>query len=1085
MQLKGLVRFFTIALLIVCLYQLAFTLVANRYENKASKYAIDRSADNDCAALFPNDLAAQQLCMEELKNEWKQNYLDSMDNEVVLNYLFKKYTLAECRSYQLNLGLDLQGGMSVVLQVSVEDVVRLMSDESKDPAFLNTMLRAKELEKNSQDNFVDLFGKAWEELNPGAQLSSIFSNTKNQNTITLGMSNDEVINIIKQQADDQINSTYIVLNARIDKFGVAQPNVNLQKSTGRIIIELPGVNNPKRVIKILETTANLEFWDCYENGEVGNYLDQANTILKLKISGLESDSLDTDSMSVNNEGDSMPKIDNPDLIEEPEIAEAEIDSPDSNLTDEDTNTIGSGIEDSIAEPNVEDFLKDYPLYAVLMPHLTTQGESQIYVPGPIIGYSLAKDTAAVNRYMKMPEIEKVLPRDLKLLWGSKPIPTNTPERKAAYESRIDGFEARLGITINNRMPIFELYAIKTLLNSPDPQLDGDAVTNSSVQTDQLGNVEISMEMDKIGSKVWERITEKASSQNPKRSIAIVLDNVVYSAPRVDDKISGGRSSISGDFSYEEAKDLANILNTGKLPAKAKILEIQTVGPTLGKSSIQTGLIALIISLIAVIILMISYYGQGGVNSILVLFINIFFIFGALASLGASLTLPGLAGIILTIGMAVDANVIIFERIREEIAKGKGMKLAVVEGYKHSYSSIIDGNLTTLLVGFILLFFGLGPIKGFATVLCIGILTTMFTAVLVSRWFIEGPLKKDKNITFGNKFSMGLFKKTHFDFMKFRFKAYGISAVIIIIGLVSFFTRGFELGVDFKGGRMYEISFDQSIETEKIAESLLKITGSNATVKTIGLGSSNKVKIITPYLINEEGEKVDSLVERKVYDAIAGFYSEKPDFDQFIGTDRYVSSYTKVLPTISDDIQKSAVWSIILGLLGIGLYILFRFRRWQFSLGAILSLAHDVLITLTFFTLLRGIVPWSLEFDQTIIAAVLTLIGYSINDTVIVFDRIRENIGLYPNKREEETINMSLNQTLSRTIMTSVTVFLVVFILFIFGADSIRGFAFFMTIGVITGTYSSIFIATPATIDFKSKKQKTAELAKAATMVATA
>lgn len=1024
MQAKGLVQFFAIALVVVCIYQLSFTWVTNNVEKDAKQYATENVTE---------DVKSR----DSLLIVKEQYYLDSMSNEVVYDLGIIDFTFQKTREQQISLGLDLQGGMNVVLQVSIEDMIRAMSYNHQDVYFNQALKMAREKEKTEQKDFITLFGEAYKEVNPMPDqgLANIFAVLENQDRINLDSSDDEVLALIREEAEDAIQRTFNILRSRIDKFGVTQPNISLQASTGRIIVELPGVGNPERVRRLLQATAKLEFWETYTNVEIYPYLLQANNIVRDKL-GLAADTAATDSVNLDPGDDDII-----DLTADDEPAPTDT-TKDDTLADADnelleflSDTTGADTSDALSN---EELRRQNPLFAVLGPAFyTDESGNQQLQNGPVVGYSAAKDTATVNHYLAMRDVKAAFPRNVKLLWGAK--------------------------SLEEGSDIFALYAIKTQLNEEEAPLVGDVIVDARQDFDQNAQPEISMKMNTEGAKIWKKMT----GENINKSIAIVLDDVVYSAPNVIGEIPNGNSSISGQFTINEAKDLANILKAGKLPSPAKIVEEAVVGPSLGQESIDNGLRSLISGLVIVLLFMIFYYSGSGIVANLALVSNLFFIMGVLGSLGATLTLPGMAGIVLTIGMAVDANVIIFERIREELLKGKGLRLAIIDGYKNSYSSIVDANVTTILVGFILYAFGTGPILGFATILIIGIFSSMFTAILISRLVIDWYTAKERAIGFATNLTRGAFKKINVNFIDKRKFAYVVSGIVVLVGIGSMFTKGFDLGVDFQGGRTYVVRFDQEVSTDDIKASLNDVFGSYPIVKTFG--GNNQVKITTSYMIDSTATNTDDRVEAKLYEGLQGQLGDDVTLDIF--KEKHKLSSQKVGPTIADDILDAAIWATVFSLIGMFLYILIRFRKWQFGLGAVISLFHNVMVLLAIFSLLSGILPFSLEIDQAFIAALLTVIGYSINDTVVVFDRIREYLSIHHTKDMKTTINLAINSTLSRTLITSFTTLVVVIILFIFGGEMIRGFSFALLIGIMVGTYSSIFIATPIVVDLSKESKK--------------
>jgi SecD/SecF fusion protein len=988
MQGKGAIRFFAIALSIACLYSLSFTFVANKVESDAKEYAA-------------GDITREKA------------YLDSMETEVVYNLGIGKFTFQECKQLQLNLGLDLKGGMNVTMEISLSDLVRSMANNNTDTTFNKAIRTAEQKSIRSDKNFIDLFNDEYKNLDPNVKLASIFATKENSPRITYNSSNDEVIKVLKLEAQSAIDRSFNILRTRIDKFGVTQPNIQLQQGSNRVLIELPGVTEPDRVRKLLQGSAQLEFWDVYANSEIISYLDKANKSLKDKLAISKT-------IAPAIKGDSAATVDT-----------AKAESNDLALL----KNVKSDTGKTDTSKSLESFTKDNPLFAVLNPNIgqNEQGQ-QVVAPGPVIGFALLRDTSKVNAFLTMPEVRSNFPSDVRFLWGVKSI---------------------------NDKNVFELYAIKANTRDGKAPLGGEVISDARSDIDQKGNPEVIMAMNTDGAKIWRRMTaEAAADKDNKKSIAIVLDNYVYSAPTVQNEISGGVSNISGSFTVNETKDLANVLKAGKLPAPARIVEEAIVGPSLGQEAINAGLISSVVGLIVVLIFMAIYYNKAGLIADLALFTNVFFIMGILASLGAVITLPGIAGIVLTIGMSVDANVLIYERIREELETGKSFRLAIADGYRNAYSSIIDANVVTLISGVILYTFGSGPILGFATTLIIGIVTSLFAAIFISRLIFEGQIAKDKVVSFTNKFTQGFFKDANFDFLARRKLFYAISTAIIVAGIISLIFRGLSFGVDFKGGRTYVVRFDKEVSVGNIRTSLTKEFGGAPEVKTFG--SANQVKITTSYLIEKGGDEAEKIVEGKL---MAGL-------SQIGDNSGKILSQQKVGPTIADDIKTSAVWAILLSLAAVFFYILIRFKRWQFGMGAMVALLHDVLILLSLFSIFNGILPFSLDIDQQFIAAVLTVMGYSMNDTVVVFDRVREYMNLHHTKNEglAPVINNALNSTLSRTMVTGLTTMFVLIILFIFGGEILRGFSFAMLIGVIFGTYSSLFVATPIVVDFIRKEK---------------
>lgn len=1013
MQFKGLVKVFTVVLILISLYQLSFTFVVRREEGKINAQvdkwmsANYKSPENQ----YPGDKVKQVMYadyLDSVKRERVQYVEDSTADKIVYNTLIKKYTLPDAKSQELNLGLDLQGGMNVVLEVSLEDLIRSMANNSTDPAFNRALQLATQRKANSAADYVSLFGQAWNEVKPaGGKLAILFSNAF-EKRINFNSTDQQVLDEIRSESRSAIQRTYNVLRQRIDKFGVAQPEINLDLNKGIISVALAGVHNPERVRQYLQATAKLEFWETYQADQdfMTNVLQPmdaavARALAPARQAAHAADSAAADTTASSQAADSAGLGSLANLVK---------------------NAGAPGGQDTGA----------FSELASKSPLLTLLKAPQSY--GAIASVSIG-DTATLNRYLALPAVKNAMPRNLKFLYSAG-------KRAAAQASRS-----------------IDIYAIKMVPGSQDPRLGGDHVVDARQDIDPNGRPEISMTMDNTGAKIWAKMT----SENVSKPIAIVLDNVVYSAPAPSEEISGGRSSITGSFTVEEAQDLANILKTGKLPAPARIVQEQIIGPTLGRESIRAGAQSFIIAFVVIFILMLVYYNTGGMVANISLILNLFFTVGVLAALGATLTMPGIAGLILTIGMAVDTNVIIFERIKEEIVRGKGYTLAISDGYRHSYAPVLDAHITTLLTAVILLYFGLGPVKGFATTQILGILLSLFCGILISRMIEDYWTKKNRHFNYFTSFSRKVFQHAKVKFIEMRKYTYIISVILILLGISSFW-HGFDEGVEFKGGRSYTVRFDRPVLVEDVSQALKPVFGDFPTVKTVDV--NNQVNITTAYMIDATGGAVDSLVEHKLFEGLQQFLPPGTDYRTF--DTQYKMSSQTVLPTISDDLKKGAVKATIFALLAIFAYILLRFRKWQYSVGTIVALAHDVLVTLAVFSYFRGIVPFKLEINQDFIAAILTVIGYSMNDTVIVFDRIREYFRELTGVDKITVINKAINDTLSRTIMTSLTVFLTLLILFIFGGETTRGFAFAMLIGVVVGTYSSIFIASPILVDLDRK-----------------
>ncbi len=1041
MQNKGAIKFFAIALAIVCLFQLSFTFFSKRVESKARNYAKNEIASRQAKELARGNSALELTILDSIVKAREAYYLDSIANQPVYNILVRKYTYQEVKERELNLGLDLKGGMNVTMEVSVVDIVRALADNSDNPVFTQAIQRAVERQRNSQDDFVTLFGNAFNEIDPNAKLAAIFNTVDLKDRINYNSTNEEVLNVIKEETNGAIDRTFNILRTRIDRFGVAQPNIQKLQTAGRILVELPGIKEPERVRKLLQGSAQLEFWETYQFADLVQYFEEANR--RLAAIATETDTTDVAQAIDTTQQETAVPADT--------TATADAASDTTSLLDQ----IGADTSAAAQQQSFERYAKQNPLYAYLSPAIF-QNENGQYFPGQgaAVGYAAIKDTARVNKMLS--RVANVFPRDLKLAWTVKPE--------------------------SSRPNLLELVALRVTNRDGKAPLGGEAVVDARQDYDQNGRVEITMLMNNQGAKVWKRLT----ADNIGNQIAIVLDNYVYSYPVVNGEIPNGRSSISGNFTIEEAQDLSNILKAGKLPAPAKIVQEEIVGPSLGRESINSGLASFVIAFMLVLIYMVGYYNRAGWVADLALVTNIFFIFGVLTSLGAVLTLPGIAGIVLTLGMAVDANVIIYERIREELRAGKGLRLALTDGYKNAYSAIIDGNVTTILTGIVLYIFGSGPIQGFATTLIIGIITSLFTAIFISRIIFENLLKRNKNITFGNAFTNNAFVGINIDFIGLRKKLYIVSGIVILAGLVSLGIKGLNFGVDFTGGRTYVVRFDQNVTTNEVREALSVSFGESPEVKTFG--GNNQVKITTKYIIEDDSRLADSIVETKLYDGLKQFYKSPISLDEFT-SDSDVKiigrlSSQKVGPTIADDIKQSAIMAVFFALIIIFIYIAIRFKKWQYGLSGVISLAHDTLITIGAFSIFYGILPFNLEADQAFIAALLTIIGYSINDTVIIFDRIREYLGLHPKRNLRDNMNAAINSTLGRTFNTSGTTLVVLIAIFIFGGEVIRGFVFALLIGIAVGTYSSIFNGAALAFDFiniserrKAKKTAAVKMAK--------
>jgi SecD/SecF fusion protein len=976
MQSKGLIKFFLILLLLVCAWQFIFYFPTNKVEKQAE------AAAQKVAALATPENREVALRAERVR------YIDSMTSEKILKLpLLGEYTYLDCKARQLALGLDLKGGMSVLLQVDLKDFLKALSGKSQDANFLAAIDNATKAQTQSQGDYISLFVQEYKKLAGEGKLASIFARTEGlKGTLTPESSDASVQAIIRQKANETVKETESRLKRRIDKLGVVQPLVSLDAARDIIVVELPGLDNPERAKKFLQSAANLEFWEVYRisDPQLANALMDADKTLKA-------------------------------------MQEGKVDS--------------NKIKGDTTKSNVAG-----PLFQNLSPN---NGQMSLAV----VGLAEKNKREIIMNYLKQPEIASKFPREMVFSWSKDPLPTQAGAKTSSS--------------------IYELYALKKTAGKDGAAIDGERVIDARPESGDRGsNMGVTLLMDAQGAATWALLTAQcARDQN--REVAIVLDSDVVSAPRVISPITEGRSSITGNYTVQEATDFASILQVGKLPARAEIIQSTIVGPSLGAENIRNSIMALGLSFLSILVFMGVYYSTGGLISIVALFLNLFFIIGALTSYGTVLTLPGIAGIVLTMGMAVDANVIIYERIREELAEGKATAQAISDGFKHSMSAVIDGHLTAFITSVVLIWQGIGPIKGFGVVLAIGVVFTLFTAILVSRLIVDWLTSRGHEIRFFAKFSEGAFKNINWDWMVLRKKAYMFSAVLILAGVVSFFTRGFELGVDFKGGYKYEIALDRKVDADQLRSALTASFDNQSTVVK-AVNSDNTFDVTTSYMINATGEDVQDQVTQKLFEGVNKVVGGNLDSAKFKSSDAsgsHIKSSVKVGPTVADDIKSSSIWTTIIGILFIGIYILIRFSRWQYSLGVVVAAIHDVLITVSLFTLLHGFVPWSMEINQDFIAALLTIAGYSINDTVIVYDRIREYMRKYTNKPMASVINDGINSTLSRTIITSLTVLMVTFILFIVGGAGIKGFAFALFVGLLAGTYSSIFIAAPVMMDF--------------------
>ena len=978
MQNNGLIKFFAFCFGLVSLYQISFTFLSSSVEDNAKEYSINLVTENE-------------LNFSEKRQELYTNYLDSISESTKENH----FGYTNSKSKELNKGLDLKGGIDVTLQISVKDILKGLAENSRDPVFNKALDDTDELQKQSDDTYLESFFTSFDLIKGDTSLASpdIFANRSLSEEINFEMTDDEVKPIIRRKIDESIVSAFEVLRKRIDKFGVTQPNIQRLGNSGRIRVELPGAKDVARVKNLLQSTAQLEFWVTEKNDTFLTFLSQANEVLK---NILVDDEIDIEKET--------SKID--DLL-------ADVEANDSISTQKN------------------------PLFDYLV--------GTGYQGGPVLAQFYEKDQDKIEEYLSFPEVRQLLPaekRFTKFLFGK-------PDANSK---------------------IVDLYAIQSNRDN-QPPLSGSVVVDATQSYDQVGSPAVSMQMNGKGARKWEEMTGNA--YRDKSNIAIVLDEIVYSAPGVSKgAISGGRSEISGQFTLNEAIDLANVLRAGKLPASAEIIESEVVGPSLGKENIERGINSFAIALLLVLIWMTFYYGRAGIYADTALVLNIVLIFGILAGLGAVLTLPGIAGIVLTIGMSVDANVLIFERIREELSRGKGQKQAVSDGFSNALSSILDANITTGLTALILFVFGSGPIKGFATTLLIGIATSLFTAIFITRMLVDARISKGKSLEFSTRSTKNLFRNLTITFLEKRKVAYMLSLSLLSIGVFSLFTNGLNQGVDFVGGRSYTVRFNDNVNPADVQNNLIEVFG-NAEAKTYG--SDNQLKITTNYKVDVEGSEVDTEIQEKMFESLNGYLPMDISYDDFVnGSDDKqvgIMSSSKVGPTIADDIKKNSVFAIFGSLLVVFLYILLRFRDWQYSLGAVAAVFHDVLIVLGVFSIAYTWMPFNMEINQAFIAAILTVIGYSLNDTVVVFDRIREFRLINKSWEFDKTVNGALNSTLSRTLNTSFTTLVVLLAIFIFGGESIQGFMFALIIGVMVGTYSSVFIATPVMFDTLRKSLK--------------
>jgi SecD/SecF fusion protein len=1033
MQLKGLVRFFALALILICLYQLSFTWIVRSYESSMSDRAeswVKAKYPITPEKKYPDNKKMQALYEDSLqvfKKERLQRLLDSTKDSKIGPFGITTYR--DAKDKELMLGLDLQGGMSVTMEVGLDGLIKSLANYTKDPVFNKALETAVKKKATTGADLITLFTTEYKNASAGKSLAPYFV-TRSNGAIKYDASNDAVANYLRDQAKSAFENTVRILTTRIDRFGVASPNINPDPAKGIINIELAGINDPERVRHYLQSTANLQFFELYNINDVGDGIVAAEKSLSGYLKGTTS-TTDTANKTVADTAKTDTATTAP-------------------VNPADTNTIGGFKGAQNINPKADTSAKggadsneirrkEAPLRSLIQfvqPH-QDQTTGKVSYPANL-GYVSTNDTGLLNQYLNLDLVKSKFPSNLLFLYGK-------PETSDA-----------------NSKNVLLLYAAKTLDNGTAP-LEGDHVSDARADYDEQGKPAIKMEMDPTGTRIWAALTDKNSPQKNggvSKPVAIVLDNVVYSAPFVNSPIPNGSSQISGNFSQTEATDLSDILKSGKLPAPAKIVQEQIVGPTLGQDAVNGGSMSFIISFVVIFILMLIYYNTAGWVANIALILNLLFTIGILSALGFTLTAPGIAGLVLTIGMAVDTNVIIFERIKEELIKGKSYIIAVNDGYKRSYAPVIDAHVTTFLTAAILFIFGLGPVLGFATTQMLGISLSLFCGILISRLITDFYTNKQRHFEYFTSVSRKVFKHAQFKFIEYRKVAYGISVVVLILGIGSFI-NGFDEGVEFKGGRSYTVMFDQPYKTSEVADALKPVFGDFPIIKTVG--SANQLDITTAYLINQTGQNVDSTVEATLYHGLQKFLPEGTTFNTF--ETKYKRASQKVLPSISVELKHGAEKATVIAIIFICLYIFIRFRDWRYSLGTIVSLLHDVFVTLAVFSFLRKAVPFPLEIDQYFIAAILTVIGFSMNDTIIVYDRIREDSRLMKGESKETIINRAINQTLSRTVMTSLTVFLTLLILFIFGGEVTRGFAFAMLIGVITGTYSSIFVAAPILVDF--------------------
>ena len=1013
MQNKGFIRVVAICFILACFWQLSFSLVSSIYAGKADKAAdkvVERVKESAAFAQVPD--VDKAFYLDSIRKIESRRYTDSISSKVI----YFGNTYKQVQNKEINLGLDLKGGMNVMLQVQLEDLVKALAGDNRTPEFEKAVALAKQRSVNSQSDFITLFGEAWKEVGGGQRLSSIFGTIDMAGRINPETSDEQVLTVLKEESESAVSNSFNVLRNRIDRFGVTQPSIQKLGNTGRILVELPGVKEPERVRKLLQGTASLEFWTTYYASEIAPYLEEANAVL--------AQSLAEDAPA------------------------AEVKAEETTASDDIVSQELKAQGTSTDEASVEAYKKANPLFAVLSP--------SGFRDNACIGFAAAADTALINKYLARPEVAAVFPAEFRAMWTVK-------SSDFIQDSNI-----------------YDLVAIKASSRDGKAPLDGGYVTDARVEYNdrQGGEPSVSMTMNAEGANIWARLTK----ENVGRQIAIVLDGTVYSYPNVLNEISGGVSSITGHFSIEEATDLTNVLKSGKLPAPATIVQEQVVGPSLGAASIRAGLISFIIAFLLVLIYMIFFYKGAGLAADAALLTNVILLFGVLSAFGAVLTLPGIAGLVLTLGMAVDANVIIYERVKEELKAGKGLGKAIHDGYNNAYSAIIDGQVTTLLTGLVLFFFGSGPIKGFATTLIIGIITSVLTSIFITRIIFDDRVSRGKNITFETDLTKNFLKNTKIDFISGRKWSYLVSGALILISLGSIFIKGFTYGVDFTGGRTYVVRFDKPVTAEDVREATGKVFDlasseqglSGTSVEVKQFGGDSQMKITTSYKYQDEAATVDNEIEGMLYESLKGFYDDGLTFDEFVSTldnPNGIISSDKVGASIANDIKRNAVISIILALIVIFAYIAFRFKGWAWGLGGVVSLAHTSIIIIGFFSLFSGILPFNLDVDQTFIAAILTIIGYAINDNVVIFDRIRENLSLHVKDDFKDTVNKSLNATLTRTVNTSVSTLLPMLAIAIFGGESIRGLSVALCLGICIGTYASIMIGTPIMFDATMSRRK--------------